>query len=105
LTKGWTSDEVNARLGHKPSSSEIDKYINFLAIDRHRPKKKVQEFELSKLKEELEEMKQKEKLRSQRTDFLQEKLEAQEKMIKNIQEKQLKKIQEQILKKIEKRLK
>lgn len=41
LSKGWTRDEVNARLGHKPSSDEIDKYINFLAIDRRGPKQKV----------------------------------------------------------------
>ncbi|MFN3167777.1 MAG: hypothetical protein ACE37H_12010 [Phycisphaeraceae bacterium] len=44
LSKGWTRDEVNARLGHAPSSDEIDKYINFLAIDQRRPKRKVGEY-------------------------------------------------------------
>lgn len=44
LSKGWTRDEVNARLGHAPSSSEIDKYINFLAIDQRKPKRKVTEY-------------------------------------------------------------
>lgn len=70
LKKGWTTDEVNARLGHKPSSSEIDKYVNFLAIDRHRPKKKVQEFEMGKLQEELEELKRKDKLQAIRNESL-----------------------------------
>lgn len=41
LGKGWNRDEVNARLGHKPSSDEIDKYINFLAIDRRGSKQKL----------------------------------------------------------------
>lgn len=44
LAKGWTRDEVNARLGHTPSSDEIDKYINFLAIDQRKPKRKVAEY-------------------------------------------------------------
>lgn len=70
LTKGWTTDEVNARLGHKPSSVEIDKYVNYLAIDRHRPKKKVHQFQMEKLNEELEEMKRNEKLQLQRNESL-----------------------------------
>ena len=68
LSKGWTIDEVNARLGHKPSSSEIDKYVNFLAIDRHRPKKKVEEFKIGKLKIELEETKERGKLQAIRLE-------------------------------------
>lgn len=44
LNKGWTRDEVNARLGHAPSSDEIDKYINFLAIDQRKPKRKVADY-------------------------------------------------------------
>lgn len=44
LSKGWTRDEVNARLGHKPSSGEIDRYLNFLALDRRRPKQKLAEY-------------------------------------------------------------
>lgn len=60
LKKDWTTDQVNARLGHRPSSSEIDKYVNFLAIDRSRPKQKLQQFELQKIKHELEETKKRE---------------------------------------------
>lgn len=81
LKKGWTSDEVNARLGHKPSSDEIDKYINFLAIDRHLPKKKVHQFEMEKLNEQLQEVINKEKLEAKRNELLQERLEQQEKQM------------------------
>lgn len=41
LTHGWTRDEVNARLGHAPSSKTLDAYINFLAIDRAGPKQRL----------------------------------------------------------------
>ena len=66
LRKGWTTDEVNCRLGHKPSSHEIDKYVNFLAMDRRKPKKKIFDNALQKIQEELEESKQREKLTTER---------------------------------------
>lgn len=53
LKKGWTREEVNARLGHKPSSVEIDKYINFLALDRRKPKRKVYTFKLEQLQDRI----------------------------------------------------
>jgi integrase len=71
LNKGWTCDEVNARLGHKPSSSEIDKYVNFLAIDRHKPKKKIHDHNMSKIQDELQRAKEREKLQSMRLEKLQ----------------------------------
>ena len=78
LSKGWTTDEVNARLGHKPSSREIDKYVTFLAIDRHKPKKKIYEHNISKLTAELEETKEREKLFGRRLEQLQNKAEENE---------------------------
>lgn len=66
LKKGWTTDEVNARLGHKPSSDEINKYVNFLAIDKSTPKKKIHQFEMSKIQEEFKEERDKQKLKEQR---------------------------------------
>jgi len=68
LNKGWTRDEVNARLGHKPSSLELDKYINFLALDRHQPKKKIHQHQLGKIQEELQETKDRERLYSKRLE-------------------------------------
>lgn len=66
LKKGWTTDEVNSRLGHRPSSRELDKYVNFLALDRHKPKKKLFDNQLQSVLQELEEMKAREKLKSTR---------------------------------------
>jgi hypothetical protein len=79
LSKDWTTDEVNARLGHKPSSREIDKYITFMAIDRHKPKRKIYDHNISKLNAELEDSKEREKLHANRVKHLQDKLSSMEK--------------------------
>lgn len=71
LSKGWTTDEVNARLGHKPSSRELDKYVNFLAINRDRPKRKFQETQITALIEKLDALQHREKLHIQRQERLQ----------------------------------
>jgi len=81
LKKGWSTDEVNARLGHKPSSDEIDKYVNFLALDRHRPKKKVKAFEMERLTGRIDEQKEQMRLQQQRYDNLKNEME--EKLDKN----------------------
>ncbi|MDO8517248.1 MAG: tyrosine-type recombinase/integrase [Nanoarchaeota archaeon] len=74
LKKDWSRDEVNARLGHKPSSRIIDRYINYLALDRNKPKKKVYESNLKKIEEELEKQKEINKLQILRMDNLKESL-------------------------------
>lgn len=68
LKKGWSSDEINARLGHKFSSRELDKYINHLAIDKSTPKKKLFDSTLAKLELQLEEQREKEKLQTMRIE-------------------------------------
>lgn len=85
LKKGWTTDEVNARLGHKPSSEEINKYVNFLAIDRHRPKKKVTEYTINKLNEEMDEIKERARLENKRNEILKDRLEKQEKQMNRME--------------------
>ena len=72
LKKGWSRDEVNARLGHKPSSRMIDRYINFLALDRNKPKKKVYEGNLKKIEEDLINSKDTNKLQGIRIEKLTE---------------------------------
>lgn len=52
LRHGWTRDEVNARLGHTPSSKVLDAYINFLALDRDAPKRRLHETREQSLIEE-----------------------------------------------------
>lgn len=71
LKQGWTTDEIKARLGHKPSSRVLDKYVNYLAIGRHVAKKKLHEADIRTLREELEESRGREKLLSTRMDKLQ----------------------------------
>ena len=62
LKKGWSRDEVNARLGHRPSSRIIDCYINYLCLDRGKPKQKVYQTNLRKMEIELEKQKELNKL-------------------------------------------
>lgn len=54
LNTGWTTDEINKRLGHKPSSRELDKYVNFFSIKGHETKKKLYDNDLRKVLAELE---------------------------------------------------
>ncbi len=68
LNTGWTTDEIKARLGHSPSSRALDKYVSYFAIDRHRPKKKVSAGKISRLVEQVEEMKQRERINLKRFD-------------------------------------
>jgi integrase len=74
LRKDWTVQEINRRLGHRPSSSEIDKYVNHLAMDTHKPKKKVYEHNLGKIQAELTETRQREQLQARRMETMQEEL-------------------------------
>ena len=74
LKKGWSTDEIRARLGHAPSSKILDKYVNYLAIDRHAQKKKIHDSDIARFKHELEESKEREKLLGFRIMKLQEEL-------------------------------
>ena len=67
LRQGWTTDDINFRLGHKPSSREIDVYVSHLAIDRRKPKKKLFDTTLEKIRQELEEAQRREKLSAARS--------------------------------------
>ena len=86
LKHDWTRDEINARLGHKPSSREIDKYINFLAIGRHKSKKKVYDSNIHMISNELEETKKREMLTAQRMERQKEELDELKQTIRLIKE-------------------
>ncbi len=62
LSMGWQPHEVNLRLGHTLNSDRLNSYVNYLAIDRHRPKRKLYESHLQTLQEELREAKERERL-------------------------------------------
>jgi len=66
LKQGWTTDEVNFRLGHRPSSRQIDVYVSYLAIDRRKPKKKIHDNTVQKLQNDVEEARQQQKLFGER---------------------------------------
>lgn len=66
LMLGWSTEEVKARLGHAPSSKEIDKYVNYLALDQHAAKSRLGQIELSTLQRQLQESEQRGALQAQR---------------------------------------
>lgn len=63
---GWTTDDIKARLGHAPSSTEIDKYVNYLGINQKKQRKQAEqatikdlEAQYKKMEESLRHMQQK----------------------------------------------
>lgn len=71
LGKGWTTDEVNQRLGHRPSSREIDRYVNWLALGRQMPKRRLHDNSVESLSQELRESRDREKLMHERLRTMQ----------------------------------
>ena len=66
LGRGWSVDEVRARLGHTPNSDAINHYVAYLAIDRGRPKKKLFDSSLEEARNELAVAKRREQLTAER---------------------------------------
>jgi len=103
LKKGWSRDEVNARLGHKPSSRIIDRYINYLALDKGKPKKKVYESNMKKIEDDLEQNKEVNKLQGFRIEKLNEELDKQKLENKDIKT-DMDIFKQQVLKEMEKNI-
>ncbi|RKY10328.1 MAG: hypothetical protein DRP56_01345 [Planctomycetota bacterium] len=58
LKEGWRIEEVNSRLGHSPNNlSMVSRYANYLALDKHKPKRKLSANMMQSTKEALEESK------------------------------------------------
>lgn len=67
LKIGWRIEEVNSRLGHSPANlSMVTRYANYLALDRHAPKAKVNDNTLQAMRENLDNYQQREKLQFHR---------------------------------------
>ncbi len=66
LKSGWMREEVDARLGHTPQSKALNAYINYLAIDRERPKKRLFDSSLEEIQNKFEEAQRREKLTTER---------------------------------------
>jgi len=80
LSKGWHTDEINMRLGHRPSSRVLDRYVNFLAANKKEAKKKVFESNVEKLSERLMQLQENEKLSQTRIEQLMETLDKRKKL-------------------------
>ena len=74
LNKSWGTDEINARLGHKPSSTEIDKYVTFFALDKRKAKEKFHDNQLIRIRIELDDAKNREKLNSLRMEKMKDEI-------------------------------
>ena len=70
LDNGWTTDEIKSRLGHKPSSNVLDKYLTYKALNKKKPKKKVEEGRIRQLSLELEDLKLREKIFKKRIETI-----------------------------------
>lgn len=76
LHKGWTVEEINGRLGHRPSSREIDVYVSHFALNKSAPKRKVTVFKQDQLEEELQQLKQQNKSLARQQEHSQEEIAA-----------------------------
>lgn len=72
LLKGWTTDEIKQRLGHKPSSRVLDKYVTYLAIDSHKPKEKLNLNKMQELQVKVNDLEANNKLYKERLEKLME---------------------------------
>lgn len=88
LSTGWHTDEINGRLGHSPSSQELDKYVNFLALNKHDAKKRVFDNDVVKLKEDVEAFKNNLKLKDMRVEQLDQEIISLKKNFKKFVEQQ-----------------
>lgn len=62
LSAGWQPHEISQRLGHTPNADTLNAYINHLAVDRRRLKKRFHDSEVETLRKALRRSKEREKL-------------------------------------------
>lgn len=84
LKNGWTTDEIKSRLGHKPSSNVLDIYVSYLAIGRHKSKRKVFENSMKGLQEQVQQLQTQTKQKDVRLEELNKKYEVLKNELKKI---------------------
>jgi len=67
LDLGLNADEIKSRLGHKPSSRVLDKYVTYKAMDKTKPRKRIFESSIQEL--ELKLKKSNERTEIQKREF------------------------------------
>lgn len=75
LDLGWNTDEIKQRLGHKPSSTVLDRYVSYKALNRKTAKQKVYSSKIEELNSKLIEIESREKLYKERLDKLMSEIE------------------------------
>lgn len=85
FSKGWHSDDINLRLGHTISSRELDVYLNYMAQNRQRAKTILYNNNLEDVKNDLEEVRQREKLLANRLERQKEDINLQEAKIMRLE--------------------
>jgi len=98
LKKDWSRDEVNARLGHLPSSRTIDRYINQLSLNTKVPQKKIYESNLQKIEVELNKSKDLNKLQEMRILSLNQKMDNIQEGVKELIKEEVSNLQKKYLK-------
>ena len=80
LKEGWLIEEVNSRLGHSPNNlSMVSRYANYLALDKHKPKRKLSANIMQGAKDALEDSQKKVRLYEMRFKDQQGRIETLEK--------------------------
>lgn len=70
LVKGFSTDEIKKRAGHKPSSNVIDRYVTYHALNDKPMKKKFIQGQTEKFSEDLEKFRFQDKIKSQEIESL-----------------------------------
>lgn len=68
LSKGWSCEEVNSRLGHRLNSDALGRYVSHLALNKQKPKVKMQQGKIAELENKIEEFESQAKLNKQRME-------------------------------------
>lgn len=100
FTLGWHVEDINLRLGHSPQSNWLKAYINYLAINRKRAVKQHYQSNLTEIKEQFEEVKQREKAKDRQIEEQSEKL---NKMLKDMD--MMRKLMGEVIPEIERKIK
>lgn len=72
LNKNWTVEQINGRLGHRPSSREIDVYVSHFAINKAKPKRALTQTRIEDIQSQLEDERQRNKALNNRLNELEE---------------------------------
>lgn len=56
LRLGFSTDYIKARLGHKPSSTSIDRYVNYLGLKQEKPRREIEKLNIKQLQKQINEL-------------------------------------------------